>query len=148
MTFRCHAKKNLFNSTMMIRFATVLPFVICFFSYTYASKALRGFIDSHSVAPGLSFTRTIRKVPGSFDLRFDGNNCGSTDDHGDNDCHFHWGDDVTGVYKMTIANDIDKTDKMEGHFKVRKNIYIQNYPVRRLAHSCCHVFTNFSTKLR
>mmetsp|Transcript_15269 Transcript_15269/g.22510 ORF Transcript_15269/g.22510 Transcript_15269/m.22510 type:complete len:190 (-) Transcript_15269:85-654(-) len=102
---------------MMIRIAAA--FVIGFLSYAYASQALRGFVnESYSVASGLSFTRTIYEVPGSFDLRFNGNNCGSTDDHGDNDCHFDWGDDVTGVYKLNIANIIDATDKFEGHFKI------------------------------
>ena len=70
---------------------------------------------------GLSFTRNIDEIPGTFDLVFDGHPCKSQDEHGDNDCHFDWGSDVTGGYKLQIDQDIDEGDTMVGHFKVLCN---------------------------
>lgn len=68
---------------------------------------------------GVTFTREINKLPGSFDLHFDNNNrCDSQDVHGDNDCHFDWNEDVTGAYKLVIDVPIEEGDQMEGHFKV------------------------------
>jgi hypothetical protein len=73
---------------------------------------------------GLSFTRNIDEIPGTFDLVFDGNPCKSQDEHGDNDCHFDWGADVTGGYKLQVDRDIDQGDTMVGHFKVICNIAV------------------------
>lgn len=72
---------------------------------------------------GLSFTRTISDIPGSFDLQFDGNHCQLQDDYGDNECHFDWGEDITGRYKVQIDEDIVEGDVLEGHFKVRSSRY-------------------------
>ena len=72
---------------------------------------------------GLSFTRSINEIPGSFDLLFDGHQCNAKDEHGDNDCHFEWGSDVTGGYKLYIDRAIDVGDSMTGHFKVRNDAF-------------------------
>jgi hypothetical protein len=71
------------------------------------------------IEKGLSFTRQIDQVPGSFDLVFDGNHCTQVDEHGDNECHYLWGEDITGRYKLKVDLDIDEGDTMTGHFKVR-----------------------------
>ena len=101
-------------STMLSRFSTVLVGLTLSLS------------TAQLLAPpkGLSFTREISEIPGSFDLVFDGNQCKSQDAHGDNDCHFEWGEDVTGSYKLQVDHTIDEGDQMEGHFKVRG--YYQN----------------------
>jgi hypothetical protein len=67
---------------------------------------------------GITFSRTINKIPGSFDLKFDNGHCDSQDAHGDNDCHFEWGLDLTGAYKLVIDVPIEEGDMLEAHFKV------------------------------
>ena len=120
---------------MMNRFVVISLVVGSLHSHGIVCAAL----DSDK---GLSFTRNIDEIPGSFDLVFDGHPCKSQDEHGDNDCHFDWGADVTGGYKLEVDRDIDEGDTMVGHFKVnvhpicvcmcvraRTHIYIHSVPL-------------------
>ena len=92
------------------RLISILSFLLCILLQSSAQLG---------VERGLSFTRNINEIPGSFDLLFDGHPCTAKDEHGDNDCHFEWGSDVTGGYKLYIDRSIDEGDSMTGHFKVR-----------------------------
>lgn len=97
------------------RLTNILPFLVCILCPQVFAQL--------GVERGLSFTRSIDEIPGSFDLLFDGHPCNDQDEHGDNDCHFEWGADVTGGYKLYIDRDIDEGDSMTGHFKVRKRLF-------------------------
>lgn len=73
---------------------------------------------------GVSFTWKISQLPqdSSFDLHFDGNKCKSQSIYGDNDCHYNWGDTVSGQYKLSVQEEIVEGDTMTGHFKVRQDL--------------------------
>jgi hypothetical protein len=107
------AFRELRFSKMISRLTNILSFLVCIFSPQTLAQL--------GVERGLSFTRNIDEIPGSFDLLFDGHPCNDQDEHGDNDCHFEWGADVTGGYKLYIDRDIDEGDSMTGHFKVRND---------------------------
>jgi hypothetical protein len=101
---------NTSNCSMM--FCWIVVFIIIFILYQCS-------LIYPGVERGLSFIRQIDEVPGSFDLVFDGHHCTQVDGHGDNECHYLWGEDITGKYKLTVDRDIDEGDSMTGHFKVR-----------------------------
>ena len=71
---------------------------------------------------GVDFSWQIGLLPSlsSFVLRFDGNHCSNHNDNGDNNCHYNWGESVTGSYELVVAEPIDVGDQMTGHLKVTK----------------------------
>ena len=109
------------SSALPFMFDRFSLFLLHFFQLlilTYAVDPSSWLIELENRPSGLSFTRTIDDIPGSFDLVFDGHPCTTQDEHGDNDCHFDWGTSITGWYKLFVDRAIDVGDRMTGHFKV------------------------------
>ena len=70
---------------------------------------------------GVTFTRSFAQLPkdSNFFLQFNDNHCTSSDTHGNNACHFDWGETMVGNYSISLPISIDVGDSMTGHFMVR-----------------------------
>ncbi len=76
-----------------------------------------------SVENGIGFSRKINvfqtDVLGSINLNFDANHCKSTDEHGDNNCHYGWDETMTiDLKKVYLNKAIGPNDRIFGKFKV------------------------------
>jgi hypothetical protein len=73
------------------------------------------------VEKGVTFTRTISKFPtdAAFVISLADDDCKQHDVYGDNECHFSWGQNVTGNFKVKFSDQIEEGDFIVGDFKVR-----------------------------
>ena len=82
-----------------------------------ADPLLRG--DRLGVEDGVSVSFDIDMDSASFVLNVDGNHCLERNQWGDNNCHWNWGEVVTGDYSVVTHDTIVGGDTMEGHLTVR-----------------------------
>jgi hypothetical protein len=70
---------------------------------------------------GRSFTRNINVFPAdaAFVMSLADDDCKQHDVFGDNDCHFSWGQNVTGKFNVKFSDQIEERDYIVGDFKVR-----------------------------
>jgi hypothetical protein len=88
---------------------------------TIRSQSSNHFQNLAEVKKGVTFSTKFSQFPveASFVMNLDGNHCTERDDdHGDNDCHFDWGEYVLGNYTVQFSDQIEQGDFMEGNIKV------------------------------
>jgi hypothetical protein len=75
---------------------------------------------SSDVEEGVSFTRNINLFPAdaAFVMSLANDDCKQHDVFGDNDCHFSWGQNVTGKFNVKFGDQIEEGDYIVGDFKV------------------------------
>mmetsp|Transcript_46344 Transcript_46344/g.68401 ORF Transcript_46344/g.68401 Transcript_46344/m.68401 type:complete len:204 (-) Transcript_46344:756-1367(-) len=67
---------------------------------------------------GISVSRVVTHVEGGSSFKLGLNHCSSHDEHGDNNCHFNWGDSLEGLFEGNLGTDLVAGDKILGEFKI------------------------------
>lgn len=78
-----------------------------------------------SSTASISFSRTVEAIGSgdSFDLELEGsngNNCGSSDEYGVNDCTFDWGENITGSFAGVLSAPLNDGSTLDVDLKVDK----------------------------
>lgn len=78
--------------------------------------------STSDVEEGVTFTRNINLFPAdaAFVMSLADDDCKQHDVFGDNDCHFSWGQSVTGTFNVKFSDQIEEGDYIIGDFKVRE----------------------------
>jgi hypothetical protein len=73
------------------------------------------------IEEGVTFTRNINLFPAdaAFVMSLADDDCKQHDVFGDNECHFSWGQNVTGKFNVKFSDQIEEGDYIVGDFKVR-----------------------------
>lgn len=98
---------------------------------TSDSELPLGSFPNIGVEKGVTFTRTITQFPddAAFSMNLDDHNdndqqhvCQQRDEYGDNECHFDWGQLVTGNFTVKFSDQIEQGDFIVGDVKVRDTV--------------------------
>jgi hypothetical protein len=93
-------------------------------------------VIASDVEEGVSFTRNINLFPAdaAFVMSLADDDCKQHDVFGDNDCHFSWGQNVTGKFNVKFSDQIEEGDYIVGDFKVGNELVI--FDLNEFVHTC------------